>query len=724
MSRTRIVGGSITKITKGKHSIYSTENIEYIGKKVNFKGKEGNEFGEATPIEEVFESISKSSFIASVQFYRSKKQAESKYGINDTAYKGDFGFDKFDTKIHGEGLVKHYNKFREVQLNEKDLEDKPYLAYSPYLSIWPPGNPAGLPTEVTLYLQARKASIVRDTKELKFKLISSDPNIKVSPESVKLDIFEIGRKKDLLLVPIKITCTGVFKDDAYIYVYTDDDHAEKVGQLIVYANEKRYKTVIQPVLVKIKGGNVRRKIIKKEKFKEYNIDVDSIVEDFNKRSFNQAYMYAELSPDLYSMGISRSLIASTLTTIGGEDILRYEEKKEDYNNILEKRYAAAQVKEDTTAKDQISSRLKPIMRAVFKNFDKLYNFNTSKDKLKYIEKKRTNGLVTKAWEATIKTEEYKDYLREKKKYDEVVKELGSNVLNKKHTIHLFITPEIFCGGFKDNIISYEGTDVREDFGAILAYADTTNGGVVHVFEAATTKAEGGPSKEYIINSTILHEIGHSLSLHHTFGLEDVPNRTPGVTYKQDLDTEIKQLKLDIDELRIKIENELDKAEDEKKASKAEGFSEVKTKQLTKIREKYRNIRGLINRNKDTAVIHKTLGSPVDFLKNRCEEAKDFEISLTSIGECKELSDLQSYKSSLAKVEANLILKKQQRKIKKDNKKLKDLTYLEQKKTKSYTQENYLDYNDGSSIMERKIFYKWQWDQIRQFGVNNNFFKPL
>ncbi|WP_370398548.1 hypothetical protein [Tenacibaculum dicentrarchi] len=729
MSRIRIVGGSITKITKGKHSIYSAENIEYVGQKVTFKGKEGNEFGEATPLEEVFEGISKSPFIASVQFYRSKKQAESIYGIKDTAYKGDFGFDKFDTEIHGEGLVQYYKKFRAVPLNKKDQKKKNYLSYIPYLSIWPPGNPAGLPTKVTLYLQAREASIVRDIKNLKFKLKSSNPNIIVSPQSVKLDVFDSGKNKGLLLVPITVTCIGAFEKDVNIYVYTDDNYAEKVGQLIVYANLKRYQTIIQPVLVNIGTSNAPRKNVNKSAFKAHNIDLDSLVEDFNKRSFNQAYIHAKLSPTLYSMGMKKNLIEDTLVTIDGVDIFRYEEKKSEYNNTLEQRYAASQAEKNTVEKEKSAKALKPLMKTVLKIFDKLYDFNSSKRKLQYIEEKRTNKLITTAWEATIETEAYKKYVEERIKYDKEVTLLGTNALDKTHTIHLFITPGIFCGGFKEGIDSFRfgksAADIKKDFGAVLAYADTTNGGVVHIFEAVTTKAikvKEGPSKEYIINSTILHEIGHSLSLHHTFGLKDVLYREPGAIYEEDLERDINKYETHLKRLNLQIKKLTENVKKEEISVKKEGFSVEKANRLTELKLDYDSVRKLII----APVIDEIGVFSIDKLKNDYTRLKVFEESEESLNlmEVTTTSTRLDLKEA-EKIKVTKLIKTKKNKLK--NKKeffVKKLTSLEQKKPKSGTEENYLDYNDNSETMERKIFYKWQWDQIRQFGVSKNFLKPL
>lgn len=69
-------------------------------------------------------------------------------------------------------------------------------------------------------------------------------------------------------------------------------------------------------------------------------------------------------------------------------------------------------------------------------------------------------------------------------------------------------------------------------------------------------------------------------------------------------------------------------------------------------------------------------------------------------------------------------------LKKQRKTAPKLPTQEQKKDQSKTLENYLDYNNPKGSreivedMERKVFYKWQWDVMRQFGASNNFLEPL
>ncbi len=126
--------------------------------------------------------VLKGPYRAVISFYRSQPHANGNFGKKDTAYKGEFGFDKFDEKVIAEGLIHNYKTLGIQTKTEAIKNNHNYLCA--YLSIWPPGvdgNVDSSKSTVNLYIKAepnidfdKKDENDINTEQVVFE--SSDPN--------------------------------------------------------------------------------------------------------------------------------------------------------------------------------------------------------------------------------------------------------------------------------------------------------------------------------------------------------------------------------------------------------------------------------------------------------------------------------------------------------------------------------------------------------------------
>lgn len=715
------MGGEIVKIAKGNYIENASDSItEYSGGditttsggKINQKGDEGMSFGEADEApESQIDRLEGANFKAIVHFFRSKEQINGKYGTEDTTYTGEFGFDKYDAKIHPKGFQVYYEKSPSLVSKKEVMGTKSYIC--PYISLWPPnveGNTNSKKSKATLFIKAYESNTKIDTKG-KIVLKSSNPTaIKVSSIPIEIEI-------DGNPLPIVIECISEFKDDITITITPENYPSSTMGKLIVYANSIRYKTIIQPVIVNL-GIDSNSELASIADFSKHNIDINHLVADFNKRSFNQAYIYGELATNLYQFGVGKHHLSDFLKEVDSQNILVFENAP-SYNAVLEQRYAAAQksaIKQtNVTIKENKEITLKKEIRKVLAIFDKHYKFKGNS--LKYTQKKRKEKIATNAWGYTMKSPEYQGYTIALRDYNKVKKAGSAVSLDKTNTLHVFITPEIFAAARKNAISNYTGTSMKEHFPAILAYANTANGGVTHVFKSTMNqKATSLLSATYIINSTVLHEIAHSLSLKHTFELKDRLLRKKGVKYKEDLEKEIENLNSHINQL--KEDNE--EVFKQKKTAKKEGILIGEAIMLNKLKNTYSYIETFVERNIIAPRISTDYNS-VSYLEDK------YIVGVTAIEQSfgvNETEFLLDFEIEIQQEEIKL------KKLKIKRKTLKKIPVEEMKKAQSLTLENYLDYNNASNSrevvkkMERKVFYKWQWDMMRSFGKKSNLFKPL
>lgn len=651
------VGGTYSKIAEEINYFTTEEGISmYSNTSIDMKAEGITTMGESTDPPEKEEQLI-TNFITVVQFYRSNEQEQGDYGTKDTTYKGAFGFDKFDTKIHAKGLVQHYTKFNITTLSKDIIKKKPYLQYIPYLSIWPPGNPAGAPSTVTLYLKAEEATILKDSKG-KIKLQSSNANIVVPTVAIEL---EIGGT----LVPITIECKGTFASPVTISAVLDGDPSKKVGQLMVYPNDIRYKTIIQPVEIKL--ATTESKVITK---KSHTSFFTNLLKDFNTKAFNQAYIYGKLATDTHQITLAKSQFNKFFTneTDGNLYLIKKSESDpltQEYNDLVEDRYASLLA--NKVVQNKAEEQLKQTINKLLTAFDNEY-----KDKGK-VEKQHKNKIATKAWQHPKVQSAYKDYQKALGTYNSLGR---AGNLNKTGIIHLFYTKDIHAAKNPTN--------------KVLAYSSLSSG-VAHVFDSGLIAKDSNP--------TVLHEIGHSFGLNHTFdndSLGEYEERQAGKLYKEDLEKEIDML-----------EKKLKRKENEMKNPVDQNF--------IALRSRYKLIeRSTMNKNyfqTDTTRIQ------VQFIDVILKVITAESQELVNGG-----VDTKKLNTEISKLKTQIALKKQQKKT------AGKLVKLSNAKSQSNTLENYMDYPQNTSgttnaDMERKVFYKWQWDKMRAIG-KNKYLKPL
>lgn len=279
MGKTTICDGEILFTSKKDTLIHAFDgHLEFdaVGKN-QWKGSE-TEIGDYVPTAIGEEN---ENFIACIDFYRSLDNSNGAFGSADKVYTGQFGFDRFDKKVCGEGLASRYTKLSSVVPSADTYSNKKeYLCA--YLSIWSPGileNPNNEKSKITLYTKAFFASTVGTKKTAQVEFISSEPSKITVSASAELTID--GEAK-----PITIECKESFDKDIEIIAKAKDE-PQILGKLIIKANATIYTTTIQAVEVvyndTAKGSTIE------------DIPHDDCIKElekyFNEKSFNQAYIY-------------------------------------------------------------------------------------------------------------------------------------------------------------------------------------------------------------------------------------------------------------------------------------------------------------------------------------------------------------------------------------------------------------------------------------------------
>lgn len=519
MSKITICEGNIKWTSKGNTVLHAFDgDISFSAGECNiWSGEQGNETGEY-----IADAVGRQNekFIACIDFYRSREHSEGKYGKLDTQYNGEFGFDRFDSKVCAEGLFSEYEKIRTVLTSENTYgKEKVYLC--PYLSIWPPeikvdGKTIKKKNEVTLFVKANKATDIskKNERATKATIVFSleGENLKneivISPN--KLDL-EIGKEAK----PISIKCNAPFKKDIKLIAKSVDE-GQVLGQLIIKANAVVYQTTLQPI--EIIFGSANKDIANDLPTTIDNRFFEKLVEYLNTKSLNQAYIHLTLASTIKQVTFSKQEFeikglfytkdGDTYLKMGandGNDELNNDKdklnKKKDqskaleYNNLVESRYAARlkNLQNEQNQKERVDKK-----KQIFINeFKKYYKYERG-DKLKRVRKYHSKKMVKTIWEK----ENIKALFEEWKKEEEAYLQLKSNSisLDKNGQLHAFFTKDILTAGNPDR--------------KTLAYSAPASG-VSHIFKEAFINAD---EEAY---ATIAHELGHALGLEHTFDKKEI-----------------------------------------------------------------------------------------------------------------------------------------------------------------------------------------------------------
>lgn len=640
--------------------------------------------------------LTKPDLNAVVSFYRSSFQAKGKFGSNDTAYNGEYGFDRFEEKIMADGLFYEYEELRGVEM-QKETIDGNHSYLCPYINIWPPGvegNSSDSKSIVTIYfrLEKSKAFSSGDPDHGPITIKSSDPKnieIKGADKNGELTLsLKVREKNDPQLETLTLRCLRSFNSKTYILARTSKGNV--IGQIIVLPNAVRYKTVLQPVRLQFSPSN--GKTIVKE---SNNSFFTSLLDAFNNNSFNQALIFAELAAQTEVVTLSYAQFYNYLKKeVDGKKYLKMVNDSDSttvaYNNLVEDRYAALLANQ--SSKNSAEEELKEKTKAFLYAFDLKYSFTRSSQR--YTKKQYTKKIVTNAWKDQMVQDAYAEFEIAEKNFKDGGGE--ANPLDKKHKIHLFFSHEIHAA--------------RNPISKVLAYS-SLNSGVAHIFD--TTFRSGK-----IAYPTVIHEIGHSLGLEHTFdkSLGKHEMRKTGKEYKEDFEAEI----VSVENKLLRQRDRRNRIEKLKRDLLKKRTSIDEDQGLNTLRNWYRHIEKELlkkdSRAEDPSYIK-------DWFKDWIDSIIELEKNPLTSNSIKSIADLDS---ELLKLDAEITKLEGERLALEQKVKTADsLKTLSKAQNQSDTLENYMDYNQNSlaetnRFTKRMLFYKWQWDEIRQVGANKGY----
>lgn len=632
-------------------------------------------------------------FTACIQFYRSKEQAAGKYGNKDLTYKGEFGFDKFDKKVCAEGLVSEYETLDGIIPNDEVITGvKKYVC--PYLTIWPPhveGNLDTKKSKITVYVKAEKGTIEL-AKSSDIEFTSSNKNISILGSKV------VPLTIDGEAQPLTLECKGPFEKDVTIEARAKGEF-EILGKLIIKANAIRYKTIIQPVeLIFGATENLTNHEAPHTSF------IQNLVDEFNNNSFNQAYIYGELAPKTKIITLQKSEFEKEgllSTKEDGKLYLKKDSESDDstkqYNDKVENRFAASLTNQ--TGKQNAKEKLQNTIKEVLNQLDKMYSFKTDGD-LKYTLKQYQNKIITTAWNSPNVQKAYQDYLVAKANYtnfggDEIT-------LNKDKKLHFFYTTDIYAA--------------KNPNEKVLAYSELSSG-VAHIFESAITSPDA--------YTTILHELGHCLGLHHSFDPElgTYAIKEPNKRYKDDVQKEIDNLESDTGEIK-QLELQKKKLEEASKIAFKENLNQNEVTLLEELKNRYKYIENAVKtKNIEIMNFENVFLNMCIFSSNG--KKGTIEIESNSLNITSEKVNLNTKELEVKIKEA----KEKLEKLKLEKKNTEETKTLNKSKNQSKTQENFMDYYQDSSKntnpdFERKSYYQWQWNEMQRTGIQNKFLEEI
>ncbi|MGK6342364.1 hypothetical protein ACMGDK_09005 [Chryseobacterium sp. DT-3] len=618
-----------------------------------------------------------------ITFYRSKTSMKDKLNINgklgldDSGYMGQFGFDKHNIEHCPTGSIIHYkNK------EGKKITDKQYTGYScPYISIWPPKINKEK-SYVLLYVSTDNNNEVPELLEYECKEWNKNSESFVTMTNkiiVTKQRTETATNSDDKYYKIKIECIEPFENDISVEAKYE---SKTVGRLIVKANAKVYETIIQPVFISFDSTPSTNVELKNHKEFEF---VNKLHDFFNKQSFNQAYIRGNLAEHTHVVKLEKSdFLKDDVVKMKGRNLfVNYQENNQRnaliYNDLIENKYSALFYNVTVIQKniEKMNACIKTIIQAFKKNFkyDKESN-------LKKAKKFHEDHTATNAWNQ-IKDTLYKEYLDYKSEY------LKNKVvhLNQKNIIYVFINTSIEGGKNED--------------AKTQAYSYRSSG-ITHIFKSAI--------KDDDALALVIHELGHSLGLLHTF--DDEASK------------EIDKLKT----LIVRKKAELDELNNVK----------IDLKKYFPLDTKYRVIQSVIENSEK---------SPIDiedfekkFLINIIGESSYFNEKSELITD-KKTSVIELENINLPDFDAETTKKKVSSDIKNYEVQIRYWTpFLGIVKNQSETLENIMDYRQFAESQESNVtedgkpnfnpkfkyksFYQWQWQKMIDKSLDYDYISQI
>lgn len=722
MTKVTIVGGKTIWETKGETLIHAYDGDGKFTTNGNqhWKGEKGNIVKDYEPKAVGDEN---KNFIACIDFYRSLDHANLKYGKDDTGYHGQFGFDRFDKTICGEGLNSRYQALRTIIPKNNTYKDtKVYLC--PYLSIWPPNipeNEKNIKSKVSLYVKANDANIkgLKDESEIEFTC-SDDKKIKISPTTVKLTLNGEPQK-------IEIECLEAFEEDLEIIAKAKNE-PQILGKLIIKANAIIYTTTIQAV--EVVYSDITTPTIEDITHDDYITELEKY---FNEKSFNQAYIYGKLADKSKKMTISKSnLVRKGLLYTPDEDNTHLYLKKDrpndpstnGYNKAIQESYIGllkdlSVLKKAKLNSTQAADRFKKI-------FDEKFDFENQK--IEQIEEtgrnksspvdialtkvKKNYKRASVAWANNEVKKAYEEYIKTAKVYtDELEKVKQGEGLDQNGILYIFYTRDIFAAANpKAKVYAYsDGKGICHVFGVALSSEQPKE--FEEIFGKKTPEVVKGENLK-----TILHEMGHNLGLLHSFDAEDIYD---GLPPKSEEEKNNKEAKERVTELEGDKEEgdlgEIKTTEQKLEVLKDKETDLAKVDQLQDLKEKYDKLARRLRTTGDPIIKEPIIEFITDKIIPLENKLSTESASNTPINEIRKKQEVDRLQKELEKMKKELEEK---------NKKVKDAKILPYGKDQGKTVENYMDYPQDSkgtpiSGFERKNFYGWQWEVMRPDGKRYN-----
>lgn len=618
-----------------------------------------------------------------VTFYRSKTSMidkltkKDRIGVDDSGYIGQFGFDKYNPEHCPTGSIIYYrNK------EGKKITDKLYTGYScPYVSIWPP-KVNKEKSYVFLYVSTENNNAVPELLEYECKELNenNDSFISITNKiTVTKERTETVPNSDDKFYKIKIECLEPFEKDISVEAKYE---GKTVGRLVVKANAKVYETTIQPVFISF--DSVPSTTVELKDHKEFEF-VNKLHNFFNKQSFNQAYIKGNLAEHTHVVKFDKAdFLKDDVVKMKGKNLfVNYQENNQRnaliYNDLIEKKYSALfyNVVEIQKNIEKMQASIKTILQAFKKNFK--YD---NESNLKKAKKFHEDHTATNAWNQ-IKDTLYKEYLNYKSEY------LKSKVvhLNQDKIVYIFVN------------MSVEGGKNEDAKTQAYSYR---NSGITHIFKSAI--------KDEDALSLVIHELGHSLGLLHTF--EDEASKEINR-----LNTLITRKKAELDELN-NVKADLKKYFTlDTKYRVIQSVIESYEKSLVDIEEFEK--RFLINIVGESSYLNEKSELVTDKKTSVIElesiNLPDFDVNTTKN---KVMNDIKNYESQIAKW----------------------TPYLGIVKNQSETLENIMDYRQFADLQEGnagedgkpnfnqkfkyKSFYQWQWQKMVEKSVDYDYISPI
>lgn len=494
-----------------------------------------------------------------IEFFRSPLQEKKKFGIKETHYNGEFGFDRFEkdicpsASIQGEGAYELLGGL--VPKVEIVSGLRKYAC--PFMSLWPPGiegneeNDNNPKSTATIYVKAGPVKDGPGTGTFSIRFESGNPAVTIN-----------GKDEDTLSLslesaqatPLTLECLNAFGDpDAtpyssnflasacHINAYIEDEFEEDdvcIGRLIIIPNRFIYYANLIPVIVRVQERKRDGSLAFLNPYPQSIADFcNNELPDFlNNRSFNQALIrFRYDSSQLKELEIVKDEFQQNLKDIFGTELSGSESQKLEFVDNIEQLYQKNIQRTDIEylkAKAREESKVDEKLQKYLERFETEFNYRENDG----VQRNHANRVATRAYNHRKTQEKLQEYKDAVKKYDELLEgvDLASgSKLNKTHKIHVF-----FFADIEKTKSAYSSSPT-----AFVPAFSPTGHGTAYIFSSCL--------KESLAKELVAHEIGHAFGLGHTFKNDNsldnekyIDNENPNKAYYEQEIEKLNRIKCD------------------------------------------------------------------------------------------------------------------------------------------------------------------------------------